>query len=211
MNAVLQFVRLVTAIALLANVALAASANPPASEQVKAVAYRIMPTDKISVTVIGEAELNVAGKKVDINGNLNLALVQEVHVAGLTISGAQTAIENAYRDGRFLRNPQVSINIEEYAPREVSVQGYVKFPAKVSLPPETIMTLKDVIMKCGGFSDTANGKRVRVSRTLPDGSIKLFENLDIESILLGKSSVKTEASTFIVEPGDIVYVPERII
>ena len=211
MNALLHSVRLVIAIALLANVALAASANPPASEQVKAVAYRIMPTDKISVTVIGESELNVAGKKVDINGNLNLALVQEVHVAGLTISEAQTAIENAYRDGRFLRSPQVSINIEEYAPREVSVQGYVKFPAKVSLPPETIMTLKDVIMKCGGFSDTANGKRVRVSRTLPDGSIKLFENLDIESIILGKSSAKTEASTFIVEPGDIIYVPERII
>ena len=35
MNAVLQFVRLVTAIALLANVALAASANPPASEAFK--------------------------------------------------------------------------------------------------------------------------------------------------------------------------------
>lgn len=195
------------------NLAIGAEAPAaPASEPAKVVFYRLVPTDVISISVAGESDLNVAGKKVDANGNINMQYnLPDVHVAGLTVKEAQTAIENAYRDGRILRNPQVFVNVELYAPREVSVTGCVKNAAKVNIPPETVMTLKDAILKCGGFTDTANGKRVRVSRTLPDGSIKLFENLDIESIILGKSSAKTEASTFVVEPGDVVIVPERII
>jgi polysaccharide export outer membrane protein len=65
-------------------------------------------------------------------------------------------------------------------------------------------------MKSGGFMDTANGKNVRVNRVLPDGSFKLFEKLDVESLILGKTA-QTNASNFIVEPGDTIYVPERII
>ena len=118
----------------------AQSARTAPRDEKKAVVYKLCATDKISIVVVGEGDLNVGGKRVDANGNVNLALVGEVKVANLSVAQAQTAIENAYRDGRILRNPQVTINIEEYAPRTVSVSGMVKSPGTISLPPETTMT-----------------------------------------------------------------------
>jgi polysaccharide export outer membrane protein len=160
--------------------------------------------------VVGENDLNVAGKRVDANGNVGLALVGEVKIAGLSVSQAQTAIENAYRDGRFLRNPQVTINIEEYAPRTVSVSGMVRQPGTINLPPETTMTIKELILKAGGFSETANGSKVRVTRVQPDGTTKLFI-LNVDAVLKGKDTGKSADNNFVLEPDDIVYVPESLI
>lgn len=208
----LFFTRHATLLALLGSAVASAadSPAPPAAEGPKAGSYRIQPTDKIGIVVGGESELNVS-KKVDINGNINLLYIPDVHVAGLTIKEAQAAIENAYREGRILRNPQVFVTVEEYAPREVVVGGFVKFPGKVQILPETIMTLKDAISKCGGLGDTANGRNVTVTRTLPDGTSKIFEKLDVESALLGKKTSSINDANFVLEPGDYVYVKERVI
>jgi len=189
------------------------AANPPASslaEQPKAVAYRISPTDILSIAVIGEPDLNVASKRVDASGNVNLAHVQDVHLAGLTVAEAQTAIENAYKDARILRNPQVSLNIDVYAPREVSISGMVKQAGKYSLPPETITTLKDIVLRAGGFTDTANGSKVRVSRPNPDGTTKIIVK-DIDSVIRGKDTKNSVDGSFPLEPGDVIYVPEKMI
>jgi polysaccharide export outer membrane protein len=179
------------------------------NDEKKAIVYKICRTDKISITIVGEPDLNVGGKRVDANGNVGLAHVGEVKIAGLSVSQAQTAIENAYRDGRILRNPQVTINIEDYAPRTVSVSGMVKQPGTINLPPESIMTIKELILKAGSFSETANGAKVRVSRVLPDGTTKIF-TLNVEAMLKGKES-KSADTGFVLEPDDIVYVPEKII
>jgi polysaccharide biosynthesis/export protein len=179
-------------------------------EQPRAIAYRIAPSDRLSVAVIGEQELNAANKRVDANGNINLALISDVRVAGLTVAQAQTAIENAYKDGRILRNPQVSLNIEEYSPREVSISGMVKVGGKYPLPPETVMTLKDLVLKAGGFQDTANGTKVRVSRVNADGTTRIHIK-DIDSVIRGKDTKNSTDGSFALEPGDVVYVPEKII
>ncbi len=178
-------------------------------DEKKAVVYKIARTDKISITVVGEGDLSVGGKRVDANGNVNLALVGEVKIAGLSVSQAQTAIENAYRDGRILRNPQVTINIEEYTRRTVSISGMVKLPGMINLPPESIMTIKEVILAAGGFMETANGKDVRVTRVMPDGTTKVFK-VNVDALLKGKDTIKS-ADNIVLEPDDIIYVPENII
>ena len=180
------------------------------STEKKSIVYKISRTDRISIVVVGESDLNVGGKRVDANGNVNLALVGEVKIAGFSVSQAQTAIENAYRDGRILRNPQVTINIEEYAPRTVSVSGMVRQPGTVNLPPESTMTIKELILKAGGFTETANGSKVRVSRVMPDSTTRIF-TLNVDSILKGRDTGKSEDNNFVLEPDDIVYVPESII
>ncbi|MEY2880843.1 MAG: hypothetical protein RLZZ15_3223 [Verrucomicrobiota bacterium] len=187
--------------------------NPTnAGEQVRTIAYRITATDRIAIVVIGEPELNVASKRVDAGGNIGLALLPApLHIAGLTTSEAQAAIENAYKEGRILRSPQVSINIEEYAPREVSISGPgIKQQGKFSLPPETVLTVAGLVLRAGGFTDIAKGGAVTVTRTMPNGLPKTFE-LDIASLLKGKISKRPEDMTFALESGDIIYVPEKII
>ena len=187
-----------------------APSAPVRPEAPKAVAYRIASSDKLSIAVIGEPELNAANKRVDASGNINLALVLDVRVAGLTVSEAQTAVENAYKDGRILRNPQVSINIEEYSPREVSISGMIKVPGKYPLAPETVMTLKDLVLRAGGFTDTASGTKVKITRTSSDGTAKIYIK-DIDSLLRGRQASNSTDGAFPLEPGDLVYVPEKII
>jgi len=183
---------------------------PQSADEKRAIAHKIARTDRLSLSIVGEPDLNVGNKRVDASGNINLALVGDVHVAGFTVTEAQTIIEDAYRDGRFLRNPQVTINIEEYAPQTVSITGLVKGGGTFNIPPETVMTLRDLIQKAGGLAETANGSKVKITRTLPDGTTKVFTK-DVEALLKGRASPNSTDANFPLEPDDIVYVPEKII
>ena len=79
--------------------------------------------------VFQEDDLGITAR-VDSKGDINLNMVGEVHVAGQTLEEAEQAIEAAYMAGQFLRHPKVTLTVEELAPREVSVQGYVKNPGR---------------------------------------------------------------------------------
>jgi polysaccharide biosynthesis/export protein len=177
----------------------------------EAPAYRIRATDKLSIRVFQEDDLTMISR-VDSKGTVNLPLVGEVRVSGETLSDAERTIEAAYKDGRYLRNPEVTVAVEEYAPREVSINGQVKNPGRFPLPVESSMTVLDLVTKAGGFTDTAQGTEVRVTRILPDGSTRVI-TLDVESLIKGKGNTKNneENSALRLEPDDIVYVPERII
>jgi len=175
----------------------------------KALIYRIATNDRIRVGVFLESDLDMIAR-VDIKGTVNLPLLGTINVNHLTIPEAEEIIESAYRDRRFLRNPQVTISVEEYTPREVSIQGQVNKPARYSLPIEQTMTVLELVTKAGGFTDTAKGKAVTVTRINPDGTKQVFSE-DVESLIKGKNSDKTGDNSLILLPGDIVYVPERFI
>lgn len=175
----------------------------------KALVYRITTNDRIRVGVFQEPDLDIVAR-VDMKGTVNLPLVGQLKVQNLTINDAERVIENAYKDGRFLRNPQVTITVEEYAPREVSIQGQVKSPARYTLPIEQTMTVLELVTRAGGFTDTAKGTSVTVTRINPDGTKQVFI-VDVESLIKGKEKANARDTSLILLPGDIVYVPERII
>lgn len=171
--------------------------------------YKLTPSDRIRIMVFGEPDLSAIAR-IDANGNVNLYLVGDVHVAGHTEGEAQKIIETAYHDGRFLRNPRVTISVEDYAPRTVTVDGQVKNPGPISLPTESTLTVYQAIIRAGGFTDVAKGSAVSVTRVMPDGTKKVF-TVDVDSLIRGKDHDKTEDNTLLLEPGDIIYVPERLI
>lgn len=180
------------------------------AEERKYLPYRIARGDLLSISVFGEPDLTVGRKKVENAGTVVLTLAGEVRVTGLTIAEAQTAVENAYRDGRFLRNPQVTITVDESVPRTVSISGKINIPGRHEMPVDTVWTLKDLIIKAGGLQETARGTKVRITRTMPDGTLRVFEK-DVESMLRAKNNANAAEASFVLEPDDIVYVPEKII
>jgi polysaccharide export outer membrane protein len=187
------------------TVAQSAAESAPASEE----SYQLSLTDRIRIEVFGEDDLGTIAR-VDAKGTVNLKLVGEVRIAGLTVSEAQRAIELAYRDGRYLRSPQVTINVEEYAPREVIVQGEVRQPGRYNLPVEASWTVVDLISKAQGFTDIARGNSVTISRVLPDGRRQVF-TIDAESIIKGKRGAKDgDSSLMRLQPGDVINVPQRL-
>jgi polysaccharide export outer membrane protein len=165
--------------------------------------------DRLRVAVYQEDDLTTLAR-IDARGRVNLPLIGEIAIGGLTVNQAQTAIENAYKDGRFLRNPQVTINVEEYAPREVSIQGQIRNPGRFTLPIESTLSVVELVTKAGGITDIGKGTAVTITRIMPDGTKKVF-TVDVDSIIKGKKSNNAEDNNFLLQAGDYVYVPERLI
>src|SRR5262245_56595630 len=121
----------------------AAQAPAPgvAPEEKKYIPYRIARGDRLAVAVIGEADLTGGNRKVEATGTVALPLVGEIRLVGMTIVEAQSTVESAYRDQRFVRNPQVTVTIEESVPRWVSISGKINIPGKHEMPTDTVWTL----------------------------------------------------------------------
>ncbi|MBI2496937.1 MAG: polysaccharide biosynthesis/export family protein [Opitutae bacterium] len=200
---------------LLALLATLLTAGPPAlhaqSDAMKAgkknYVHLLALADRVRVAVYQEDDLTTL-TRLDARGRINLPLLGEIAIGGLTIVEAQTVIEKAYKDGRFLRNPQVTINVEEYAQREVSITGQTRNAGRYSLPPESTYSVVELVTKAGGITDIGKGSAVTVTRTLPDGTKKVF-TIDVDAIIKGKKDNKSE--DFLLQAGDNVYVPERLI
>ena len=185
------------------------SAAPLSASDKKAYIHTLALADRVRIAVYQEDDLTSV-TRIDARGKVNLPLIGEITLGGLTVVDAQTAIENAYKDGRFLRNPQVTVSVEEYAPREVSIQGRIRNPGRYTLPVESTLTVVELVTKAGGIDDIGKGSAVTVTRILPDGTKKVF-TVDVDSIIRGKRDTKTDDSALLLQPGDIVYVPERLI
>jgi polysaccharide export outer membrane protein len=165
--------------------------------------------DRVRIVVYQEEDLTSL-TRIDARGRINMPLLGEIVIGGLTVIEAQAAIENAYKDGRFLRNPQVTISVEEYAPREVSISGAIRNPSRYALPIESTLTVVELVTKAGGITDIGKGTAVTVTRILPDGTKKVF-TIDVDSVIKGKKDTKADDSSLVLLPGDNVYVPERLI
>ncbi|MBC8008497.1 MAG: polysaccharide biosynthesis/export family protein [Burkholderiales bacterium] len=187
----------------------AVSTPKPASGTTTSTAYVLTNTDRIRIAVYQEEELSLIGR-IDSQGRINLPLVGEVAIAGLKVAEAQQAIEKAYQDNRYLRSPRVTISVEEYSSREVSIQGQVRSPGRYPLPIEASMTILELVTRAGGFTDTAKGKSVRVTRVLPDGTKRTFD-VDVDSLIKGRKNANVSDNSLILEAGDIIFVDERLI
>lgn len=191
------------------------SANAPTAQLAvpgaKTKLYRIASTDKLRISIVQEPELDSI-VRVDASGSVNLKLVGSVSLSGQTIGEAEKTIQTAYQAGRFLRYPQVTINVEEYALREVSIQGEVRSPGRYPMPVETVITLLDLVTKAGGFTDVAKGTEVKITRFAADGKVAKVFVIDVESIIKGKGkALKHDDTSLELEPGDVIFVPQRII
>lgn len=165
--------------------------------------------DRVRISVYQEDDLT-STTRIDARGRVNMPLLGEIVIGGMTVVEAQSVIENAYKEGRFLRNPQVTISVEEYAPREVSISGAIRSPGRYSLPIESTLNVVELVTKAGGVTDIGKGTAVTVTRFLPDGTKKVY-TVDVDSVIKGKKDTKTDESSLVLQPGDNVYVPERLI
>ncbi len=78
--------------------------------------------DLLEMSVFDTPELS--GKmRVSNTGDILVPLVGSLHVAGMKAEEAQNLIRQKFIDGGFLKDPQVSVFVAEYATQGVSVSG----------------------------------------------------------------------------------------
>lgn len=86
--------------------------------------YILGPKDLVEVKVL-ESEKLTTEERVNSEGIINLPLIDDVRVSGLTPIEAEEKIEMLYREGGFLNNPHVSVFVTEPKSNTVLIRGYV--------------------------------------------------------------------------------------
>jgi polysaccharide export outer membrane protein len=157
------------------------------------------PDDLFDVRVYGEKELSDTFR-VASDGTIDYPLLGSVQVDGLTPTEVVEVLETRLKEGEFLKNPHVSILVKEYQSKKISVFGQVKKPG--TFPYQDGMSVVEAISLAGGFTSMARKNDTTVIRTI-DGEKKRFR-VPVEEIGQG------ETSNFVLNTGDIVFVPERI-
>ncbi|HEV2470726.1 MAG TPA: polysaccharide biosynthesis/export family protein [Candidatus Sulfotelmatobacter sp.] len=155
---------------------------------------KLGPGDLVEVNVYNVPELTTKAR-VSNSGDLYLPLIDYVHVDGLSQEEAQTVIEKRLEEGGFVRNPHVTIFVDDAASQGVTVLGEVSKPG---IYPDTAdHKLYSIISEAGGFSQSAARKVAILRKDKPEPiEVKLPRNLADDT-----------SGNVDVLPGDTVTVP----
>ncbi len=165
--------------------------------------YVLKPSDVIEIEVYQEQDLN-KNVRIEGDGTVALALVGKVKVADMTVAEAKTLITDLYnRD--YLVDPQVSVLVVSFAPKVVRILGAVNRPGVVEMPPDRDLTLTEAIASANGISRLGNPKALKIKRVAQDGRSRQME------INFSKILTDPDVRDIILEEGDTIWVPERII
>ncbi|NNM78588.1 polysaccharide export protein [Sphingomonas sp. ID1715] len=121
----------------------------------------IGPLDTIQVDVFNVPELS-REMQVDASGRISMPLVGTVDARGKTAGELAEAIEAALR-GRYVRNPEVTVNIKSSVSQVVTIDGQVVEPGLY--PVTNQMTLMRAIASAKGLSEFADEDDVVILRT----------------------------------------------
>lgn len=122
----------------------------------------IGPLDTIQVDVFNVPDLN-REMQVDASGRIAMPLVGTVDARGKTAGELAAAIETSLR-GRYVRNPEVTVNIKSSVSQVVTVDGQVVEPGLY--PVTNQMTLMRVIASAKGMNEFARQEEVVILRTV---------------------------------------------
>ncbi|MGB9341499.1 MAG: SLBB domain-containing protein, partial [Polyangiales bacterium] len=123
-----------------------------------------------------------------------------VQVAGLEPSAVAQKLQSELVERDFLRAPHVSVYVEQYSSKRVSVVGAVANPGTFPLEPG--MTVVQAISMAGGFSSLADRDATMLTRRIDEEIIRYRVPVD--------RVTKGQAADIEVAAGDIIFVPERM-
>jgi polysaccharide export outer membrane protein len=122
----------------------------------------IGPLDTIEVDVFNVPELD-REMQVDASGRISMPLAGTIDARGKTADELARAIEEALR-GRYVRNPQVTVNIRSSVSQVVTIDGQVVEPGLY--PVTNQMTLLRAVASARGLSEFAREDDVVILRTV---------------------------------------------
>jgi polysaccharide export outer membrane protein len=171
--------------------------------------YHLTNGDEIAVIVWGEADVST-DQRVDSKGVVRMPLIGDINLGSKTVREAEKYLEQIFVEKKILRKPMVTISVRDYAVREVSILGAVNSPGKYRMPKEAgSIEIIELITSLGGFKPTAKSDEVKVTR-VDEAGIETVSTVNVEAMITGKGANKNSPKSFLVYPGDRIYVPERL-
>lgn len=134
----------------------------------------IGPLDTIQVDVFNVPDLS-REMQVDASGRIAMPLAGTVDARGKTAAELAQAVATALR-GRYVRNPEVTVNIKSSVSQVVTIDGQVVEPGLY--PVTNQMTLMRVIASAKGLSEFARQEDVVILRTVNEQKMAGLYNVD---------------------------------
>jgi polysaccharide export outer membrane protein len=169
---------------------------PPSSADLVSATtpYRVGPLDRLTITVFSAPDLS-GSFQTDAAGKLSLPLIGEMQAAGETPTDLAAKIAQRLR-GNYVRDPQVTVNLEESSRQTFTVDGQVTQPG--SYPIAGNMSLMRAIATAKGASEYARLEEVVVFRTVDGKSMAAL--YDLEAIRRGQYADPR------IYPNDVIIV-----
>lgn len=146
------------------------SGTDPAQKSRPVSNLAIGPGDMLDISVYDVPELTLR-VRVGEDGSVTLPLVGEIHCAGLSVTEAENLLVSKLVQDDYVKVPEVSILISEFATQSVSVGGEVNQPGIYPLPgPHTLF---DAISAAGGLTSNAGNLITVIHKNNPDAPLKI--------------------------------------
>jgi polysaccharide export outer membrane protein len=188
----------------------AAAAVAPVIPKAERASYLLGADDQISIHALDAEELNDKPMRIDMSGYIRLPMVGRIQAAGLTVEQFENELGSRLR--KYIKDPEVSVNVLEFHSQPISIIGAVKIPGVYQLQGRK--TLVECLSLAGGPADDA-GYSVKITRRIEWGPLPLpsavtdptgrfsVAQLDLASIIAAK---KPEENIPIL-PQDVISVP----
>ena len=162
--------------------------------------YAIQSQDVLLLSFPLTPELNQT-VTVQPDGYINLENAGSLHVQGLTVPELADALKKAYAG--TLHDPIIDVDLKDFQKPFFTVSGQVGKPGQYDLRAD--ITVAEALAVAGGMAPTAKTQIFLFHRTSNDW----FEvkKLNMKDVLNGKNA--NEDPT--IQPGDMIYVPEKFI
>lgn len=162
--------------------------------------YILRQGDVVQVKVYQEDDLT-SMSRIGRDGSITMPLLGSVKVVSNSLEEATSKIRELLAKD-YLVNPQVNLNVTEFAKRRFTVLGQVQRPGTYDMPADDSVSLLQAIATAGGYTRIANPKRITVQRTV--GTENRLIKLDAEAMALNKKE-----KPFEILPDDVIVVGEK--
>jgi polysaccharide export outer membrane protein len=157
--------------------------------------YRLGGGDVIRISVYEYPDLTTE-IRISETGKISFPLVGEFTIAQLTVVEAERLIAKKLDEGGFIQQAQVTLLVEQFKSREMSVLGMVNKPGKY--PLEKNINLLDALALAGGIA----------SNLASDSALLLRENgekitIDLYALLNGDTQ-----QNHLLQAGDAFVIPK---
>ncbi|RPI92527.1 MAG: hypothetical protein EHM39_13540 [Chloroflexi bacterium] len=171
-----------------------------AGSTVVSAEYVLRAGDVVQVKVYQEEDLT-AVSRIGKDGTMTMPLLGSVAVVSNTVAQATTRIRELLAKD-YLVNPQVTLNVTEFAKRRFTVLGQVQRPGTYDMPADEAVNLLQAVATAGGYTRIGNPRKITVQRRVGTEN-KVFK-LDADAMAQDKKQ-----KVFEILADDVIVVGEK--
>lgn len=175
--------------------------------------YTLGAGDQVQIDIFNIPEYS--GKngqyQVQIDGTLNLPLIGNVSVEGITLNQAKELIQEKY--GEYLQIPIVNLNLLAARPLKIAIAGEVQHPGSYTIWPivsqggnnkngTQLPTVTKALQVAGGVTTSADIRQIKIRR-LQLNTAEQIININLWELLQSGNLVQDIS----LRDGDTLFVP----